>query len=167
MDKYASLVEYFRQCPQLADLIGIAGTEEADNTIILPQGASPAVQYQEKVDQYGNYECDIEPYPSVYEDFQINCYRFYNPRDPKPPALNGNILTYEEVTQICGWVREQDESQSFPMIGENIVAIECNPFVPQIRFADEKNGIVCYYITVRIRYVNRRERRSVFYAPED
>lgn len=166
MDRYAKLFDFFRQCPYLAELKSIAGTAEPKNTVILPQGASPAVQYDEQVDVYGNYECTIEPYPSVYEDFQINCYEAYDVKDASPPQFNGNVLTYQEVYEVCKWVEEQNDNKNFPQIGEDIVAIEPYPFVPQIRFVDV-DGTIGYFITVRVRYVNRRRRKTVTYADTD
>lgn len=167
MDKYAVLFNYFRQCPYLENLMSIASLQAEGNTVILPQGASPAVQYQEEFDVNGYYNCTIEPYPSVYEDFQINCYRYYDVNDTNPPVYNGNILTYEEVVGVCDWVKAQNEANNFPDIGEMIVSIECNPFVPQVRYVDEKNNIVCYFITVRLRYVNRTPRKTVGYEFTD
>lgn len=163
MDKYAVLFDYFRQCPYLERLMSIAGESEQGNTVILPQGASPVVQYQENFDVNGNYNCVIEPYPSIYEDFQINCYEWYDTKDDSPPFANENLLTYQEVCGVCDWVKEQNEANNFPEIGEKIVSIECNPFVPQIRYVDQNNNIVGYYITVRLRYVNRTPRKSVEY----
>lgn len=147
--------------------MSIASLQEEGNTVILPQGASPAVQYQEEFDVNGYYNCTIEPYPSVYEDFQINCYRYYDVNDTNPPVYNGNILTYEEVVGVCDWVKAQNEANNFPDIGEMIVSIETNPFVPQVRYVDEKNNIVCYFITVRLRYVNRTPRKTVEYEFTD
>lgn len=167
MDKYAVLFNYFRQCPNLKNLMSIASLQEEGNTVILPMGASPVVQYQEQFDVNGYYNCAIEPYPSVYEDFQINCYKYYDVNDINPPAHNGNILTYEEVVGVCDWVKAQNEANNFPDIGEMIVSIETNPFVPQVRYVDEKNNIVCYFITVRLRYVNRTPRKTVEYEFTD
>ena len=167
MDKYANLFEYFRKCPYLSQLMSIAAESKRGNTVIFPQGASPAVQYQEGFNVNGDYECTIEPYPSVYEDFQINCYEWYDVRDNNPPRLNENVLTYQEVCRVCDWVKEQNEANIFPNIGERIVSIECNPFVPQIRYVDADTNTVGYFITVRLRYVNRRQRKTVEYELED
>lgn len=166
-DKYSVLFDYFRQCPYLERLMSIAGESERGNTVILPQGASPAVQYQEQFDVNGGYECVIEPYPSVYEDFQINCYEWYDTKDNNPPFANENLLTYQDVCGVCDWIKAQNEAKNFPDIGEMIVSIECNPFVPQIRYVDEDNNIVGYFITVRLRYVNRTPRKTVGYEFTD
>ncbi len=167
MSKYANLVNYFRQCPELKQLLGIAGFEERGNCIILPQGASPAVQYSEGVDTIGMYECEIEPYLSVYEDFQINCYKWYDANDTSKPERNVNVLSYDEVQSICDWVREQDENNNFPDIGEKVIAIDCEPFVPQIQYVNSQEETVAYFITVRIRYVNPRRKKVVEYDLED
>ena len=97
MDKYAVLFNYFRQCPYLKNLMSIAGEIDWGNKVILPQGASPAVQYQEQLDVCGHYECNIEPYPSVYEDFQINCFVQSAPRDDSEPSENYNVLKLQMV----------------------------------------------------------------------
>lgn len=164
MDKYAVLFEYFRQCPYLEDLMSIAAEAKRGNAVILPQGASPVVQYQESIDTLGNYECNIVPYPSVYEDFQINCYEWYDTNDTSPPQYNGNVLTYQEVCDVCDWISEQNEIGNFPQIDEKVVSIECNPFVPQLQFVDTDTNTVGYFVTVRIRYVNSRARaKSIEY----
>ena len=166
-DKYAVLFEYFRQCPYLKNLMSIASENEQGNTVILPQGASQVVQYQEQFDALGDYQCTIEPFPSVYEDFQINCYEWYDVNDTNPPTSNVNVLTYQDVVNVCEWVRAQNEANNFPQINEKIISIECNPFVPQIRYVDPDTNTVGYFITVRIRYVNRTPRKTVEYEFEN
>lgn len=163
MNKYGILFDYFRKCPYLENLMSIAADTDRGNTVILPQGASPSVQYIENFDNLGFYECTIEPYPSVYEDFQINCYEWYDVKDTNPPKYNENVLTYEQVCGVCDWVKEQNEKDNFPDIGEKIISIECNPFVPQIRYVDPDTNTVGYFITVRLRYVNKTRRKSVEY----
>lgn len=163
MNKYGILFDYFRKCPYLENLMSIAADTNRGNTVILPQGASPSVQYIESFDNLGFYECTIEPYPSVYEDFQINCYEWYDIKDTNPPKYNENVLTYEQVCGVCDWVKEQNEKDNFPDIGEKIISIECNPFVPQIRYVDPDTNTVGYFITVRLRYVNKTQRKSVEY----
>lgn len=167
MSKYAKIFEYFRQCPELADLWSIAATEDIGKRVILPQGASPAVQYQEFIDNTGGYNCEIVPYPSVYEDFQINCYEWYDVKDGSAPSRNENVLSLEAVQSICDWVKVQNDSKNFPDINEKIVSIECNPFVPQIRYVNPEENTVGYFVTVRLRYVNRAKRKTVEYECED
>lgn len=160
MARYDVLFEYFRQCPYLSRLKSIAAGAEKGNTVILPQGASPAVQYNDRLDVTGVYECQVIPYPSIYEDFQINCYEWYDVKDNNPPRNNENVLTYEEVCGVCDWINEQNTLKNFPNIGEQIISIECNPFVPQVRYVDPDNNTIGYFITVRIRYVNHLRRRE-------
>lgn len=167
MSKYVNLVNYFKTCPQLKNLWGIAATEDRGVSVIFPQGASPAEQYTESVDVNGVYECTIEPYLSVYEDFQINCYKWYDVNDTSTPEKNVNILSYDEVQAICDWVREQNESNSFPDIGEKVVSITCEPFTPQIQYINSQEEIAAYFITVRIRYVNPRKKKVIGYDLED
>lgn len=167
MSKYSKLFDYFRQCPQLSDLWSIAATEDIGKRVILPQGASPAVQYQEFIDNTGGYNCEIVPYYSVYEDFQINCYEWYDVKDGSPPDRNENVLSLDAVQSICDWVKKQNDAGNFPDIGEKIVSIECNPFVPQIRYVNADENTVGYFITVRLRYVNRAQRKTVIYGDTD
>lgn len=167
MSKYANIVNYFRQCPELKQLLGIAGIEERGNCVILPQGASPAVQFSDKTDVYGNYEATIEPYATVYEDFQINCYKWYDANDTSRPDGNVNVLSYDEVQSVCDWVRKQNNNNNFPDIGEKVVSIDCEPFVPQIQYVNSQEEIVAYFITVRVRYVNPLKKKVVEYVLED
>lgn len=163
MSKYANLVNYFRECPQLKNLWSIAATEDRGVNVILPHGASPASQYSERVDVDGIYECEIEPYLSVYEDFQINCYKWYDVNDSSLPEKNVNVLSYDEVQSVCDWVRKQNENNKFPDIGEKVISIECEPFVPQIQYVNLQEEIVAYFITIRVRYVNPRIKKIVTY----
>lgn len=168
MSKYSEIFDFFRTCPALADLWSIAATEDIGVNVILPQGASPVVQYQEYIDNLGGYNCDIVPYPSVYEDYQINCYRWYDTKDSSEPEYNQNVLSLDEVQSICDWIKGQNETGNLPQItGEKVVSIECNPYIPQIRYINEVENTIGYFITVRIRYVNKAQRRSVEYEVED
>lgn len=141
----------------------IAATEDIGKRVIVPQGASPVVQYDESIDTAGNYICEVIPYPSIYEDFQINCYEWYDVKDGNAPSRNENVLSLETVENVCHWISEQNEKRNYPAIGENIVSIECTPFVPQVRYVNPAENTVGYFITVRLRYVNRFVRRTVEY----
>jgi hypothetical protein len=78
------------------------------------------------------------------------------------------VLTLEQVTSICEWVKARNDARNFPDINEKIVSIECNPFVPQIRYVNPEENTVGYFITVRLRYVNRAQRKTVeYYGDED
>ncbi len=167
MSKYTKIFEYFRQCPKLANLWSIAATEDIGKRVILPQGASPTVQYQEYIDNLGGYNCEVVPYPSIYEDFQITCYEWYDVKDGSAPEHNENVLSLEAVQSICDWVKDQNDKNHFPDIGEKMVSIECNPFVPQIRYVNPEENTVGYFITVRLRYVNRAQRKTVEYGDTD
>ena len=162
MSKYTEIFDYMRTCPSLKKLWSIGATEILDRAVILPQGASPAVQYQEQLDVLGNYEAIIEPYPSVYEDYEINCFKFYDVNDSSSPSGNINVMSLDEVQAICDWVAEQNEIGNLPNItGRQVISIECNPIVPQIRYVNERENIIAYFITVRIRYVNPTRRKTV------
>ena len=163
MSVIAGIFEFMRQCPQLAQLWSIGGVEEADISVILPQGASEAVQYNEFTDVTDGYNGEIIPFPSVYEDFQINCFKFYDTNDNGSPAMNINVMSYDDVRAVCDWISAQDDAGNFPDIGKNVISIECTPFVPQIRYVNEQENIIAYFITVRVRYVNPKRGRPVVY----
>lgn len=165
MSKIVEIFNYMRECPQLQNLWSIAGEEIDGSAVIIPQGTSETARYDDKIDVCGNYECDIIPSASIYEDYQINCYTFYDGKDSSAPSSNVNVASYDEVQAICDWINDNDNSLNFPSItGEKVVSIECNPYMPRVRFIDEAENIIGYYITIRIRYVNKRRKgRSVTY----
>ena len=160
MSKYAELFQYLRQCPILADLWSIGATEDAGVKVILPQSSSQSKRYNEKIDVTDAYSCEIIPYPSIYEDYQINCYSYYDASDSSEPAININVLSLDEVQSICDWITEQSENSNYPeLTGLKVVDISCEPNMPQIRYINPDENIIGYFITVRIRYVNPNLRR--------
>ena len=168
MSKINELFSYLRQCPQLADLWSIGATEDVGVRVILPQGASQIVQYAEKQDVYGNYQCEIVPYPSVYEDYQINCYEIFDSADDNATDSNINVISFDDVQAICDWIAIQNENGNLPNItGKKIISIECNPFVPQVRYVNTAENVIAYFITVRMRYVNTAQRRCIEYEAEN
>ena len=165
MSKIAEIFNYFRQCPQLNDLWSIGATEDVGIKVIFPNGSSQPFQYSESLNVNGEYECDISVTPSVYEDYQINCYTYYDTSDNSAPEYNINVLNFDEVQSICDWVKEQNENKNFPEItGKNVVSVECLPFIPQIRYVNQEENTVAYFITVRIRYVNPFKQGYVEYG---
>jgi hypothetical protein len=103
----------------------------------------------------GYYEAEIVPLPSVYEEYQINCYRTIVENNNEFNALN-----FEGVEDVVEWITEQDENGNFPQIdNKKIIAVESFPFIPQIRGVDPDTGLVCYYITLRITYINNAKGR--------
>lgn len=162
MSKYTELFNFFRTCPALGSLWSIGAEENIGVRVILPQGASDAVRYDEDIDVLGNYNCTVTPFPSVFEDYQINCYQYYDAGDSNEPEYNQNVLSLEEVQSICDWVEEQNELGNLPKItGERVVSIECVPRVPQIRYVNEQESTIGYFVTVRVRYVNRRKKKEI------
>lgn len=162
-DRTVELFNFFRTCPLLTDLWSIATVEEIGRKAILPQGASPAWQKRDYFDATGRYVCEKTPYPSVWEDYQINMYDWYDPKDGNPPATNENVLVLSDVKKVCDWIENQDEINNFPQIGEKIVSLECEPFQPQIRYVNSEENTVGYYITIRLQYVNPRKAKVIEY----
>ena len=162
MKKYSEIFSFMRKCPQMEELWSIAATEEDGVNVVLPQGSSDAVQYNAGFDITGNFNCDIVPYPNIYEDYQINCYRVYDSNDKSAPESNINVIAIEGVQEIIEWINEQNLKGVFPKIGgKTVFAVECRPFVPQIRYVNPQNNTVAYFITIRIHYINDMPSRSV------
>lgn len=162
--EYIKVVEYLRQCPLIKSLLPVAGEQMAYNDVILPIGGSATASVSGKFDALGGYEGEIVPLPTVYKDYQINCYRPYDTNDNNPPKYNLNALTTEEIDEIYNWVAEQDNKQNFPDVTEKVVSVECTSVQPYIRGVDDSDNVVCYAITFRIWYVNQiRKRRSMYY----
>lgn len=158
MSKQTAIIQWLQGCPQL-NLVWNISAEEADGAnVILPTSTSYRRNLKnELVDVCGNYEANVVPLPSVYEEYQINCYRtvFENNNDI-------NILNYEDVEKVIDWITEQDESGNFPQIkGKKVIAVESFPFIPQIRGIDSDTKLICYYITLRITYVNPAKGRVI------
>lgn len=164
MSKYTEIFNWFRQCPLLSDLRSVAATEDIGIDVIIPFGTSPRYIHNEQIDALGNYIDDMQPYPSVYEEYQINFYRAYDPSDSAPPADNRNVLSLDEVQAICDWTEEQNENGNLPEItGKKVVSIECFPFNPQQQYINEQESTVGYSVMIRLRYVNTAKRRYVEY----
>lgn len=161
---YIKIVEYLRQCPQIRELLPIAGEEEAYSSVILCAGGSSTGNVSGKFDNLGGYEGQISPIPTVYRDYQINCYRPYDVGDNSPPGENINALTAQEVDEIYNWIAKMDNEENFPDVEEKIVSVECTDAQSYIRGVDADSNIVCYAVTLRIWYVNEtRKRRSIYY----
>ena len=157
MSKYDEIFDYLRQCPQLNSLWSIYAEQIGGANVILPNGTSTRRTMTEFIDNIGCYNADIIPSPSVYEEYQINCYR-----DVAPNEESLNAMNLDDVQAVCDWLVEQDENGNLPTIsGKQVVSIEPFPFNPQIRGIDPDKGTICYFITVRITYVNTAQARSV------
>ena len=155
MSKQKAIIDWLKQCPLLESLWNISATEQDGANVILPTSTSYRRNLTDRVDAAGYYEYEITPLPSVYEEYQINCYRTIVANDNE-----FNSLTFEDVEKVIEWIIEQDEIGNFPDINKKIVAVECFPFIPQIRGVDPDTGLICYYVTLRITYCNTAKSRT-------
>lgn len=153
MINYDALFDFFRSCPQLAELKAISAAANCGGGVILPQGASPVFRYEERGDSLGGCSFAAIPLPFVYADFRINCYERLD--SFADPLGNVNVLSYAQACSVCDWVADMSARRVFPDVGERVVSLECVPFVPQIAFLDPDEALACYFITVRVRFVNR------------
>ena len=154
MSRITALTTWLKQCPQLNTLWNLSAYEQDGANVIIPTGTSYRRNIEERIDTAGFYEADFIPLPSVYEEYQINCYRTI-----VEDNNDFNSLNYDEVQNVINWIHQQDDNNQFPDIGEIVTAVECFPFIPQIRGIDPDTKLVCYYVTLRITYVNRAKRR--------
>ena len=157
MGKTKAITDWLMQCPELCALWNISAEETDGANVILPSGTSYRRNIDDRIDITGVYEADITPLPSVYEEFQINCYKAFTNNNNEY-----NVMNFEDVEKVIEWIQSMDEAQSFPDIdGKKVVAVDCFPFQPQIRAINSEGNIVCYYVTLRITYVNTARGRSV------
>lgn len=160
MSTIKAITQWLSKCPQLAKIINISAEPRDGTYVVLPAGSSSRRSINDTIDVTGCYTADIIPSASVYQEFQINCYQAFYSNDNE-----FNVLKYDEVEAVINWINKQDEIQNFPDIdGIQTVAVETFPFIPQIRGADPETGLICYYITLRITYVNMAKGRSVEYV---
>ena len=142
------------QCPTLSILWNISALEENGANVIIPTGTSYKRDFSDTIGVDGCYEAELIPLPSIY---QINCYRTLVANDN-----DFNALTFEDVEKVIEWVTVQDEQGNFPNIeNKKIVTVECFPFIPQVRGVDPDTGLICYYITLRITYINTAKGRVI------
>jgi len=157
MGKYTEIFNYLKQCPQLNQLWGLYAEEIDGTSVILPFGTSPRRNLDGYIDTLGLYNGEIKPLPSVYEEYQVNCYK-----DIVSNATEYNFMKLEDVQAVCDWIIEQDENGNLPQLaGKQTISVEPFPFNPQVRYIDPDKNIVAYFITVRITYVNPALGRTI------
>ena len=163
MSKISDLFNYMRQCPQLNNLWSIVGDMEEGSQIIFPRGSSPAyAMANEGFDVAGGYNGIMEPYPSIFEDFQINMVQHADPNDGSYDINNVNIMSYQDVEDVCSWVFKQNSNRNLPKFGQlNVISIETTGTAPVVWGSDKSEQIIVYAITVRVRYVNPYARIDV------
>ena len=111
MSKQKAITQWLKQCPILSSLWNISAYEQAGANVIIPSGTSLKRNTRESLDVSGYYEADFIPLPSVYEEYQINCYRTIVNNDN-----DFNTLNFEDVEKVIDWVTEQDDCENFPLI---------------------------------------------------
>lgn len=162
--EYVKIVDYLRQCPQLAKILPVGGKQDDYVEIVMPNGGSDTAQTSGKIDSLGNFDGGVYPKVVVYNDYQINCYRYYDVNDNNPPQYNENALTLDEIGEIYKWVAEQDEKENFPDVDEKVVSVECSATQTRIQGVNSSENLVCYPINFRVWYVNNiRKLRNVYY----
>ena len=165
MSKISSLFDFMRLCPNLTNLWSIVGESERGTQVIFPRGSSPIYGMENEItDIIGNYEGTMVPYPSIYEDFQINMYQYADPSDDSTDSNNVNVLSYQEVEDVCTWILEQNKNRILPRIdGVQVISIEPTGTMTTIWGTDEDQQMIAYAITVRLRYVNPNPQIEVEY----
>ena len=163
MSKISSLFNFLRQCPQLNNLWSIVGEADEGAQIIFPRGSSPIYAVtDEYFDNLGAYNGTLEPYPSIYEDFQIDMVQKTDPNDDREDENNVNVMEYDEVEAVCNWILQQNSIRNLPDFGGlKVLSIEPTGTAPVVWSVDEGEQLVVYAITVRVRYVNPNPRMDV------
>lgn len=163
MSKITVLFNYMRQCPQLNNLWSIVGEADEGAQIIFPRGSSPIyAATSEGFDIMDNYTGQLTPYPSIFEDFQINMVQRADPNDDRTDSDNINVLSYQEVEDVCNWVLTQNANRNLPHIhGLTVLSIEPTGTAPVVWSVDEGEQLIVYAITVRLRYINPNPRIDI------
>lgn len=156
MSKTENITKWLMKCPELYSLWNISALTQDGTSIIFPSGSSQRRNLSDKIDITGRYNADIIPFPSVYEEYQINCYKTFTDN-----SNDYNIMKYEDVERVIEWIHTQDENGNFPDIGKVVISTECFPFIPQIRAVSPDSRLICYYITLRITYINTSKERNI------
>ena len=169
MSKITDLYDYFLKCPECKNLLPITGEVDRGKEIFFPRGSSPVYGItNESYDVLGNYNSVFEPYSSVYDDWQMNLYRYADPNDETQDETNINIENYEDVEKICNWILQNNTNRYLPKYnGEKVVAIVPTGTMPNIWDADETKQMITYVITIRVYFVNPNPRIEVEYECED
>lgn len=158
MSKYQEIFDWLKTCPIFFNRLYFASAEanEGDN-VVLPFGTSERRILSDNYDVDGYYCGTITPLPSVYEEYQIQCYRYISAEQNEL-----NIMTLDEVQEVCDWICEQDEIGNFPYIkNKRVIAVEPFPFNPQVAGRDVETGLWKWYFTLRITYQNTAKGRCV------
>lgn len=158
MSKYQEIFDWLKTCPTFADKLYFGSAEENDgDNVILPFSTSARRTLNDYFDTQGYYCGDLVPLPSVYEEYQVQCFRYIGAEQN-----DFNIMTLDEVQEVCDWIIEQDEKGNFPNINDTyVVAVEPFPFNPQAAGRDVETGLWKWYFTLRITYINPAVGRSV------
>ena len=157
MSKNQAILDWLKTCPVFASRLSFVSAETNDgDNVVLPFGSSARRVLDDYFDVDGYYNGTIIPNASVYEEYQVQCFRYIGAEQNEY-----NIMTVDEVQSVCDWVIKQDENQNFPNIGETVVAVEPYPFIPQAAGRDVETGLWKWYFTLRITYINRAKGRSV------
>ena len=163
MSKITDLYDYFLQCPYLKQLLPITAEAERGKDIFFPRGSSPVYATQnENIDVLGNYNATMTPYPSIFEDWQMNCYRYADPNDETQDSENINIVNHDEVEKICKWLFDKNSARELPCYaGEKVFAVVPTETKPGIWGADVDRQEIVYAITIRVYYVNPQPKIEV------
>lgn len=158
MSKYSDIFTWLLTCPAFADNLSFgSGEVKGESNVIVPFGTSARRNISDYIDVDGYYNGSITPLPSVYEEYQVQCFRIINANENEY-----NIMTLDEVQSVCDWVIEQDEIGNFPQIeGKRVIAVEPFPFNPQSAGYDYETGISMWYFTLRITYQGTAKGRSL------
>ena len=157
MSKNKAIFDWLGTCPVFSSRLSFASGETGDGeNVVLPFGTSERRTLTDYIDVDGYYNGTITPSPSVYEEYQVQCFRYIGAEQNEY-----NILTLDEVQSVLDWVIERDDAGDFPDIGETVISVEPLPFIPQAAGRDVETGLWKWYFTLRITYVNRVKGRCV------
>lgn len=143
----------------MSNLFTITAEGQDGTNLITPFSSSDRASIVDRVDVTGAYGADIIPFNSVYEEYQVDCFRHAYPNEDAD-----TIMQYDDVKEVCKWIEAQNLTKNFPDIEEKVVRVEPKPFLPTVRWKDVEANLVGYCFTLRITYVNDAPRQVIEYA---
>ena len=163
MSKITDLYDYFLTFPQLKKLLPITSDAERGKDIFFPRGSSPIYAVtDENIDVLGNYNSNMTPYPSMYEDWQMNLYRAIDTNDETQDETNINLSYYDDVESVCNEILARNSQKDFPKYsGEKVFSILPTGSMPVIWGSDMSKELITYAITIRVYYVNPQPKIEV------
>lgn len=160
MNKFATIFNFLRQCPQFQNMWSIMGGESlnlSEEDVIQLAGDSGifTTTMQRMADGGRKYiKTPTEPY---YEDYRVVCYRQLFNGVGVTPEYSENVIKISDLNDAIQWIIEQEKEGNYPDVEEMaVVSIKpqnTTPWEAQ-RYEEAGQTMVEYWINIRVEYAN-------------